>query len=62
VGLNAAVLPGVRVGARARVGAGAVAPRDVPAGATVIVSVPPTGPASIRAGAPGPRRPSRPGG
>lgn len=35
IGANATVLPGVRIGARALVGAGAVVTRDVPSGAVV---------------------------
>lgn len=36
IGANATLLPGVRIGARALVGAGAVVTRDVPSGAVVI--------------------------
>lgn len=36
IGANATVLPGVRIGARAMVGAGAVVTRDVPPGAVVV--------------------------
>lgn len=36
IGANATILPGVRIGAKAMVGAGAVVTRDVPAGAIVV--------------------------
>ena len=36
IGLNATILPGIRVGARAVVGAGAVVTKDVPEGVTVV--------------------------
>ena len=36
IGANATILPGITIGARAMVGAGAVVTRDVPAGAVVV--------------------------
>ena len=36
IGANATIIPGVRIGARALVGAGAVVTRDVPPGALVV--------------------------
>lgn len=36
IGAGATILPGVRIGARAMVGAGAVVTKDVPAGVTVV--------------------------
>lgn len=36
IGANATILPGIRIGARSMIGAGAVVTRDVPAGAIVV--------------------------